>query len=264
MSSSISNNDIFIEKTIALVSLSSKQNSSPSLIFKIKEGIQSIKGFGTIDTNIFSGKHFGDEITIAGQRFIILQPSLQDIFSHAKRGPQVIIQKDAALIILYSNIGPGSKVVELGMGAGFLTICLLNAVGKEGCVVSYELRQDHIEIAKKNISFLGEGYNHVIKNKDAYEGIEEEDFDAVVSDIPEPWRCIASVKKVLKPGGFFTAYLPTVNQVEKLVVSASKELNYITTFETLFREYNVKEEATRPSFEMLGHTGFITVFRKIY
>jgi len=35
------------------------------------------------------------------------------------------------------------------------------------------------------------------------------------------------------------------------------------TFETLQRELVVKDTGTRPSHEMLGHTGYTTVARKI-
>ena len=37
----------------------------------------------------------------------------------------------------------------------------------------------------------------------------------------------------------------------------------IRTFETLQREMILKEQGVRPSFQMLGHTGYLTFARKI-
>jgi tRNA (adenine57-N1/adenine58-N1)-methyltransferase len=37
----------------------------------------------------------------------------------------------------------------------------------------------------------------------------------------------------------------------------------IKTYETLQREMMYKEEGIRPSFHMLGHTGYLTFARKI-
>ena len=63
--------------------------------------------------------------------------------------------------------------------------------------------------------------------------------------------------------GHFCSYSPTMNQVEKTVKTLRKH-NFIEikTFETLQREIVVGERGVRPSFDMLGHTGYLTFARK--
>ena len=65
-------------------------------------------------------------------------------------------------------------------------------------------------------------------------------------------------------GGRFVSYSPTVGQVER-THAALREAAFsdVRTFETLERELVVGRQGTRPSFEMLGHTGYITAARKL-
>jgi tRNA(1-methyladenosine) methyltransferase and related methyltransferases len=63
-----------------------------------------------------------------------------------KRGPQVILPKDIGIIIAYSGIGKESRCVDAGTGSGWLAVSLARLC-KE--VVSYELREDFIKIARK-------------------------------------------------------------------------------------------------------------------
>ena len=63
------------------------------------------------------------------------------------RGAAVIYPKDAAQIVHWGDIFPGATVLEAGAGSGALTCSLLRAVGSEGRVISYEVRQDHADHA---------------------------------------------------------------------------------------------------------------------
>ena len=73
------------------------------------------------------------------------------------RGAAVIYPKDAAQIITMGDIHPGATVLEAGAGSGSLTCALLRAVGPTGRVISYEVRDDHAEVAVRNVeTFFGE------------------------------------------------------------------------------------------------------------
>ena len=49
------------------------------------------------------------------------------------------------------DIFPGARVLEAGAGSGALTCSLLRAVGSDGHVTSYDVREDHGEHAVRNV-----------------------------------------------------------------------------------------------------------------
>src|SRR5271167_2479562 len=92
-----------------------------------------------------------------GAPFLVLRPLLVDYVMSMPRGPQVIYPKDAAQIVHEGDIFPGARVLEAGAGSGALTCSLLRAVGPDGHVTSYELRDDHAEHARRNVAtFFGQ------------------------------------------------------------------------------------------------------------
>ena len=93
----------------------------------------------------------------SGDQFLVLRPLLVDYVMSMPRGAQVVYPKDAAQIVHEGDIFPGARVLEAGAGSGALTCSLLRAVGPEGRVTSYEVRDDHAEHAARNVAtFFGE------------------------------------------------------------------------------------------------------------
>ena len=92
----------------------------------------------------------------------------------------------------------------------------------------------------------------------------EKQLDSIVIDIPNPWETVEHSWKALKVGGYFCSYSPLISQVEKTVNELHKH-NFIEikTIENIQREMVVSTHGTRPSFNMLGHTGYLTFARKI-
>ncbi len=133
-----------------------------------------------------------------GKDFIVFDPTFADLYSAAKRGPQAVLLKDAALIAAYAGIGKNSKVVDAGTGSGWLVSYLARVVAPAK-VTSYEVREDFIKIAKENLKWL-EVNNVVIKNKNVYDGIQERNLDLVTLDLPEPWN-VKNLNQSLKVGG---------------------------------------------------------------
>ncbi len=154
--------------------------------------------------------------------------------------------------------------MEGGTGSGALTILLANAVRPKGKVISYEKRDDFAKIAKKNLTnaHLSDYVN--IKKGDITNTIDERNVDAVVIDIPNPWDAVKNALKALKLGGYIASYSPTITQVER-TVKAMRECGFsgVKTLETLQREIVVGKRGVRPSFETLGHTGYVTFGRKV-
>src|SRR5688572_15564518 len=91
-----------------------------------------------------------------GTSYLALRPLLADYVLSMPRGAQVIYPKDAAQILMWGDVFPGARVLEAGAGSGALTCSLLQAVGPEGRVISYEIRPDHQEHAERNVrTFFG-------------------------------------------------------------------------------------------------------------
>jgi len=223
-----------------------------------------IKGVGVIDPFILVGKKYGEQIEIGNKQFWVLPPSLQDKLQGLKRHAQIILPRDSAHIIMNCSIESGHKVLEVGIGSGSLTIALANAVAPNGIVISYDNRQDFIEHAMKNLKTAKLDNYVKTKIKDVTKGIDEKDLDAVILDIPDPWKAVSYAWKALKPGGYLCCYSPLISQVEKTVKKIKKHsFIEVKTFENIQREMIVSDRGTRPSFDMLGHTGYLTFARKV-
>jgi tRNA (adenine57-N1/adenine58-N1)-methyltransferase len=221
------------------------------------------KGFIKLDDLI--GKEYGSKIASSlGVQFAILKPLLRDYIMKSTRRTQIIYPKDIALIIIFSGIGPGSRVVEAGTGTGALTTALAHYVRPNGRVYSYEVRGEFLETAEKNLKRAGLIEYVELKNKDITAGIDEIDLDAVILDMATPWLVAPHACKALKPCGTFISFSPTIDQTVK-TVEALKEKGFINieTVECLLRGMQIERGKTRPQTLMTAHTGYITFARKV-
>jgi len=232
-------------------------------LIRIEEGMKKIRGLGVFDPGKLKGKKLGEKTRIGNREFIIMKPSVVDKIETIERKAQIILPKDSAIIMLYCDVKNGCRIVEAGVGSGALTIALANFVRPDGKIISYEKRNDFADFAKRNIENAGLGEYVEIKLGDVTESIDEKNADAVILDIPNPWDAVKNAYNALKVCGHFCSYSPTMNQVEKTVKTLKHDFIEIKTFETLQREIVVGEGGVRPSFDMLGHTGYVTFARKI-
>ena len=202
-----------------------------------------------------------------GARLVTLRPRLADYALKMPRGAAVVYPKDLGAIIIWADVGPGMTVVEAGTGSGALAMALARAVGPGGRVVSYERRDDHAAKAHKLIrGFFGEVPTQLdLRHGEVETGLGELSPDRVILDVPEPWHIVKPAVERLVGGGIFCCYLPTVPQVQtvRTALDDTESFHDTTTFEVLHREWSVDGRSVRPSHRMIGHTGFITVARKI-
>lgn len=201
-----------------------------------------------------------------GEVMRIFDPTLTDFVLKMPRGAQVIYPKDIGVILVAGDIFPGATVLEAGIGSGALTIALLRAVGPEGRVISYELREEFAEKARANVeSFLGPVKNHEVRMGSVYEDIDEKDVDRAVLDLPEPWRAAGPVGTALRRGAILVSYLPTIIQVQQLTEHLRSEQSWtsIETTETFVRGWKIEGLSVRPEHRMVAHTGFVTVARRV-
>lgn len=204
--------------------------------------------------------------TSLGRALTVLRPRLADFALKMPRGAAVVYPKDTGAILVWADIRPGDTVVEAGTGSGALTMALSRAVGDSGRVITFEVRQDHAELAAKRIKgFFGAVPGNIDLRVGAVEdGLGDLRPDRIVLDLPEPWHLVEAAAGNLAAGGIFCCYLPTVPQVQTVrdAITATGSFLDVMTFEMLMREWAVEGRSVRPSHRMIGHTGFITVARK--
>jgi len=223
-----------------------------------------IKGVGVLDPTTLIGEEYGKQIEIGNKQFWILLPSLQDKLQSLKRRAQIILPRDAAQIIMNCSIESGNTVLEAGIGSGSLTIALASAIAPDGHVISYDIRKDFIDHAMKNVKKAGLEKYVTTEIRDVTEEIDQSELDAIILDVPNPWDALDHAWNALKVGGYFCSYSPLISQVENTVKALQNQsFIEIKTFENIQREMVVSKYGTRPSFDMLGHTGYLTFARKV-
>ena len=233
-------------------------------LVKIEKGgsFHTHKGFVEFDNLI--GEEYGSRVSSSlGTEFVVLKPLLRDYIFKSMRKTQIIYPKDIALMVMFSGISCGSRVVEAGTGTGALTTALAHHVKPKGCVYSYEIREEFLKVAQKNLTRAGLIDFVELKNKDVTAGIDESDVNAVILDLATPWLVVPHAYAALKPCSTIVSFSPTIDQIVK-TVEALKENTFvdIRTVECLMREMRVERGKTRPQTLMTGHTGYITFARK--
>ncbi len=205
--------------------------------------------------------------TTSGGHLTVVRPRLADYVLKMSRGANVLYPKDAAALMVWADIGPGMTVLEAGTGSGGLTMMLARAVGPTGRVVSVERRSDHATLARSRIGgFFGGVPDWVeLRVGEVVETVGEVGPERIVLDVPEPWEVVEAAAEHLPGGGGFACYVPNVPQVETVRAAIAETGRFIevSTFEVMMRDWSVNGRSVRPSHRMVGHTGFITVARKV-
>ncbi|MGD9124065.1 MAG: hypothetical protein PVG60_03175 [Desulfarculaceae bacterium] len=236
----------------------------------VPEAAQSVPVKGeNLSGDILGGLQDGQVFTTPRERrYLVLRPTLEQIVMNMPREAQVIYPKDLALILMWADIAPGQKVIEIGCGHGALTMALLRALGPAGALISWDLRQDHLNRTRKNIAlYLGEESLERWQPRQgdpAQEGLEAVEADRLISDVPEPWELAEAVVQGLRPGGVWVAFIPTVLQMSRLIeaINANKGLCLPEGFEAMQRFWHVKPPSVRPRHQMKAHTGFVVTCRR--
>lgn len=237
----------------------------------LEEGGQFHSHKGIINHDDIVGMDEGSVIeSTLGSSFLLFRHLLVDHVLSMPRGAAVIYPKDAAQILVEGDIFMGARVLEAGAGSGALSMSLLRAVGPEGHVYSYEVRDDHLEYAVDNVKeYFGEQPEWWSPRLGDLGDVTAEDLggpvDRVILDMLEPWEHLETVRDLLIPGGVFMTYVATVPQLMK-VMEGIRELKCFTepkAWESLVREWKVEGLATRPEHRMNAHTAFLIWTRRL-
>jgi tRNA (adenine57-N1/adenine58-N1)-methyltransferase len=221
---------------------------------------------GYILHNDIVDKPFGSLVhTHLKHGYVLLQPSTSDLVMHVKRISQIIYPKEIGYILLKLNVVPGARILEAGTGSGGLTLALARAVQPSGRIYTYEMREDMMANARKNLERAGVLDVVEMKLRDIREGFDERNADALFLDVREPWMFLAQAHAALKGGGFFGSLVPTTNQLSDLLQELEMHGGWtdIEVLEIFARYYKPVAERLRPEDRMVAHTGYLLFARAV-
>ena len=236
-----------------------------NFILALQAGAKFETHRGILQHDDLIGKPWGTQVfSHIGSPFFLLQPSLADLITELPRTTQILYPKDIGFILVTMGIGPGQTVMEAGTGSGSMTTALAYAVGPEGRVISYEIKPDVQNLARKNLTRFGLDSRVDFKLRDIQQGFDETEADSFFLDVPNPYDYTGQVRAALKPGGFLCCLIPTFNQVEKtLQALRQNKFAFVEVCELLLRYYKPEPARIRPTDRMVAHTGFLVFARRI-
>jgi tRNA (adenine57-N1/adenine58-N1)-methyltransferase len=231
---------------------------------RLEEGRDIHGTHGVIPAAAIAAASFGSEVSsLQRVPFRIMKPGLYDLVRGVRRQTQVLYPKDIGYICLRLGVGNGARVIEAGSGSGGLTLALSWFSGAAGEVHSYEARPEFFELARRNLIWAGLGRNVIQYNRDIAGGFEQTDADALFLDVRTPWEYLDQALAAVKPGAPLGFFVPTVDQVAKLLLGMeTRSLDDIEVEEILIRRWKPLADRLRPEDRMTAHTGFLLFARK--
>lgn len=223
---------------------------------------------GAISHDDLIGQPEGTVVRSAGgAAYLAFRQLLEEFTVTMPRGAAVVYPKDAAHILVQTDIFPGARVLEAGAGSGALSMFLLRAIGSSGKLYSYERREDFAKIAQRNVEtfFGGPHPAWTLRVGDLVSDNTGEEVDRVILDMLAPWDCIDLVADVLVPGGMLCCYVATTTQLGRTMDTLRVHGGFT---EPVAREYSARDWhaeglAIRPGHGTSGHTGFLIFTRRL-
>ena len=225
---------------------------------------------GVIKHDDAIGKLFGSRVVTNKDKYVyLLKPTMYDYIMKIQHGTQIVYPKDIGYIIARAGIQSGQKILEIGTGSGALTSAIASIVKPYGHVHTFDVNDNFIRIAKKNIEKAGVSkyvtqYNIDIKADDN-DVLLTAKMDVALVDLGDPWEVIPQVRQALKGSGAVFAICPTMNQLERLCAELVKnEFTDIESTEHIIRTIEARQGKTRHSFQGIGHTTYLCFARKAF
>ncbi|NXX75301.1 TR61B protein, partial [Urocolius indicus] len=242
---------------LALAEMRRRHNATLKQMCRLAAGSALTTPGGALPHRAILGQLPGQVLRASGgARLLLRRPSLEEYVLLMPRGPAIAYPKvpaahpapiapaasrndnvpcfsrpqDVSAILMMADVHPGDTVLETGSGSGAMSLFLSRAVGPKGRVISYEVREDHHNLAKKNyrnwraaweIGHTEEwpdNVDFILKDVSAAAAdMKSVTLDAVILDMLDPQSALPVVHQSLKPGGVCAVYLANITQVVDLL-----------------------------------------------
>lgn len=243
-------------------------NHSKKWLVKISKKEQFHTHIGVIKHSDAIGKEFGQRLVTNKDKYVyLLEPTIHDFIMKMQHGTQIVYPKDLGYIAARTGLKSGQTVVEIGTGSGSLTTFVASIVKPKGHVYTFDVDENFMKIAEKNIKKAGMEKYVTMKNQDlkTTKKMPITEVDLVLVDLGDPWVVVPQARKMLKGSGAIMAICPTMNQLEKLTMSlVENEFTDIESTEHILRTIEAREGKTRHSFQGIGHTTYLCFARKAF
>ncbi len=243
-------------------------NHSKKWLMKISKKESLHTHIGVIKHSDAIGKEYGSRVMTNKDKYVyVLKPTMYDYVMKIQHGTQIVYPKDLGYIVARAGIGSGQKILEIGTGSGSLTSFVANIVKPRGHVYTFDVNENFMKIAEKNIKKAGVSKYVTQHNLDlkTAKKMPLADMDVALIDLGDPWVVIPQVRKMLKGSGSIFAICPTMNQLEKLTMAlVENEFTDIESTEHILRTIEAREGKTRHSFQGIGHTTYLCYARKAF
>ena len=243
-------------------------NHSKKWLAKISKNESFHTHIGVIKHSDAIGKEYGSRLITNKDKYVyVLKPTMFDYVMKIQHGTQIVYPKDIGYIIARAGIGDGQKILEIGTGSGSLTSFVASVVKPRGHVYTFDVDENFMKIAEKNIKKAGMSKYVTQHNLDlkTAKKMPVKDMDVALIDLGDPWIVIPQVRQMLKGSGSIFAICPTMNQLEKLTMAlVENEFTDIESTEHIIRTIEAREGKTRHSFQGIGHTTYLCFARKAF
>ena len=243
-------------------------NHSKKWLMKISKKESFHTHIGVIKHSDAIGKEYGSRLITNKDKYVyLLKPTMFDYVMKLQHGTQIVYPKDIGYIIARAGIGDGQKILEIGTGSGSLTSFVASVVKPRGHVYTFDVDENFMKIAEKNIKRAGVSKYVTQHNLDlkTAKKMPLTEMDVALIDLGDPWVVIPQVRQMLKGSGSIFAICPTMNQLEKLTMAlVENEFTDIESTEHIIRTIEARDGKTRHSFQGIGHTTYLCFARKAF
>jgi tRNA (adenine57-N1/adenine58-N1)-methyltransferase len=227
--------------------------------FLVEPGAELHTDLGVIE--VPDAIHPGDTVeTHLDEEFTARALRGPDLFSHFERTGAPMMPKDVGLLVGYTGVAAGDRVLDAGTGTGVLAAYL----GRMGAsVTTYERDPEFADVARENMALAGVEEEVDVRAGDLTEAVDSlADFDVLTLDTQDAPEIAARSADLLVSGGFLAVYSPFVEAAREVEVAATEAgLTEVVTRETIERRMDFDDRGSRPQTGGVGHTGYLTIGR---
>ncbi len=139
------------------------------------------------------GKEYGSKLITNKDKYVyLLKPTMYDYIMKIQHGTQIVYPKDLGYIVARAGIQNNQKIVEIGTGSASLTSFVASIVKPRGHVYTFDVNENFMKIAAKNLKKCGMEKYVTQENLDikTVKKVPITDADVAIIDLGDPWTVI--------------------------------------------------------------------------